>query len=813
MVSSEPNDQRSGRLRDWAAHAAFACALAILGAIGASSYFSLRGLVDAQARVQQSHEIIDTLKDLTAEVVDVESSARGYTFAGNDIYLDPYFAAVESVSKTLHRLRHATPKDEGPKGRLAALEGLVAEKLDYHRHSIELRRTNGPGAPLKLFMTGRGHQLMNEIRGITQAMTAEQAALLASWTQDSEYHSRSSRYEIVIGLALSFFILIVVYFRLLGENRARRGSERRLVHLNRLYATLSHVGQTVVTVRDAATLWQEVCRIAVTEGGLRMAWVGILEEDRRQMTPACHWGHEDGYLSLLGISLADSLRGYGPTASAVRAGLHFVCNDIAQDARMLPWRDEAIRRGYRSSAAFPIMVDRRTIGAFSVYSSEPGYFDDEINGLFDEITNNLGFAMENMDRELHRVEAERRLRESERRFRQMAENIEELFWITNADFTRALYVSPVYERIWGRPSRSVYENPQSFLEGIHPDDRAETERSLYEAASAGKEWSREYRVVHPDGSVYWVWDRAFPVRTDEDGLTGWAGITQDITGRRRADQAMRDLNQDLERRVEERTAELEAVNRKLIERNAEVEKANRMKNQFLARVSHELRTPLNAIVGYSDLLREESAGPLGEVYQRFVRNVQEGAQHLTQLVNELLDLSRIEAGRIELNLERVDIFGALTEVLSVIAPLAEIKNLSVENHVSRGIELVADRVRLKQILYNLVSNSVKFTPEDGRLWIDAEMDGEMLSISVGDTGIGIAPEEQEAIFEEFHQVPSANHPAAAGAGLGLAITRKLAELHGGTVRVESEQGRGSRFIVTLPACGRLTELRGRTTYA
>jgi PAS domain S-box-containing protein len=809
-VSTSNREVRPTRLKDWGVHIAFIVALVILGAIGARSYVSLLGLVDAQARGQRSQEVIDALEELTAEVIDVESSARGYILAGNDIYLEPYFGAVESVSKTLHRLRHAVADDERQTRRLPALEARVSEKLDYHHRAIDLRRAEGPAAPLAMFVSGRGRELMDQIRKLTEEMAAQENAVLASWVRDAQHHSRASRYAIVVGLILSFSILLAVYFRLLRENTARRRSERRLIHLNRLYATLSHVGQTVVKVRERQALWNEVCRIAVTEGGLRLAWIGIVEDG--QITPVCWRGHEDGYLSVVGISMRDPVRGYGPTATAIRTRVRYICNDIARDERMLPWRDEAIRRGYGSSAAFPIIVNDRGIGAFSVYSSEPEFFDEQINALFDEIASNVSFAIENMERETQRVAAERALRESERRFRQMAENIEELFWITNADFTRALYVSPVYETIWGRSCQSVYEQPRSFLDGIHPEDKPATEQSLAEAGAAGREWASEYRVVRPDGSVRWVWDRGFPIRTEEDGLVAWAGITQDITERRRAEETLRELNQELERRVEARTTELAEANRKLTERNAEVEKANRMKNQFLARVSHELRTPLNAILGYSDLLREEPAGPLGDVYRRFVHNVQEGAQHLTELVNELLDLSRIEAGRLELNLDLFDIFGALTEVLSVIAPLAEMKNLSLENHVSPGIEIVADRVRLKQILYNLISNAVKFTPEDGRVWIEAAINGELATITVGDTGIGIAPDEQEAIFEEFHQAPSTNQPPA-GSGLGLAITRKLAQLHGGRVHVESEPGKGSRFVVTLPAYRKSVEYRVRTTYA
>jgi len=155
-----------------------------------------------------------------------------------------------------------------------------------------------------------------------------------------------------------------------------------------------------------------------------------------------------------------------------------------------------------------------------------------------------------------------------------------------------------------------------------------------------------------------------------------------------------------------------------------------------------------------------------------------------------------------LNLERFEVSAVLDEVLSVITPLAEIKRIAVENRVARDVAVVADRLRFKQILYNLTSNAVKFTPEEGRVWIETAMDGEILTISVGDTGIGIAAGEQEAIFEEFHQVASARKLAPAGAGLGLAITRKLVRLHGGDVRVESEVGKGSRFLVSLPVAAK-----------
>ncbi len=390
------------------------------------------------------------------------------------------------------------------------------------------------------------------------------------------------------------------------------------------------------------------------------------------------------------------------------------------------------------------------------------------------------------------------LRESEERFRQMAENIEEVFWMTNADLSELHYISPTYAEVWGRACDSLYANPLSFLDGIHPDDRDGFALVMKERASLGLPWSEEYRIVRPDGSVRWVWDRSFPIQNQSGRIYRYAGITQDITERKRAEEKINELNQSLERRVYERTAELGRVNRELALRNQEVERANRMKSEFLARMSHELRTPLNAIIGFSDLLAEERTNDDSEKRRRFLGHIRDGARHLLDMINDILDVSKIEAGRIELSVETFSAGNALAEVMSILKPLATTKKIRVECRVDPDISLRADRVRFKQILYNLLSNAVKFTPDGGEIEIESSKEDEFIALSVKDNGIGIAPAEQEAIFEEFHQVSAAANGPATGTGLGLAITRRLVELHGGRIWVESKPGAGSRFVVRLP---------------
>jgi signal transduction histidine kinase/CheY-like chemotaxis protein len=254
---------------------------------------------------------------------------------------------------------------------------------------------------------------------------------------------------------------------------------------------------------------------------------------------------------------------------------------------------------------------------------------------------------------------------------------------------------------------------------------------------------------------------------------------------------------ELEKRVEERTEQLAAANKELELRNREVEHATQLKSKFLASMSHELRTPLNAIVGFSDLLAEQAPGQLNPKQLRFVQHIKQGSTHLLQLINDILDLSKIEAGQLEFRYEDFEIKDALPEVLSTIRPLAMAKNITVNEISTSDLSIYADRVRFKQVLYNLLSNAVKFTPKGGRIDIETYNKAKMVQVSVLDTGIGIRPEDHALVFEEFRQVEGSTN-AHEGTGLGLAISKRLVEEQGGTISLESELGKGSKFTISFP---------------
>ncbi|HEV8198806.1 MAG TPA: ATP-binding protein [Candidatus Polarisedimenticolia bacterium] len=259
------------------------------------------------------------------------------------------------------------------------------------------------------------------------------------------------------------------------------------------------------------------------------------------------------------------------------------------------------------------------------------------------------------------------------------------------------------------------------------------------------------------------------------------------------------MNADLERKVRERTSELEVLNRKMQDSNQELARANSLKSEFLANMSHELRTPLNAIIGFSELLLDPGFGTLNDDQRGYTSDIHASGRHLLGLINDILDLSKIEAGKMRLAREVFEIGPVADEALALLKIEAARKGLALQAQVDHPDDrLDADRSKVKQILSNLLSNAVKFTPAAGRVTLTVRRAGEAALFVVEDTGIGIRPEDQERIFEAFTQVDGSLARQYQGTGLGLTLVRRFVELHGGTLRLESEPDRGSRFLVEIP---------------
>ena len=362
---------------------------------------------------------------------------------------------------------------------------------------------------------------------------------------------------------------------------------------------------------------------------------------------------------------------------------------------------------------------------------------------------------------------------------------------------RIVLVNSQVERMFGYEREELLGKgvemliPERFR-GRHP-----AHRQRYHAHPAVRPMGSELdlRAVRADGTEFAVDINLSPFEGESGAEV--VCVIRDVTDRKLAEEQIRSLNS----RLEQRSRELATMNSELEARNREVEKANHLKSNFLATMSHELRTPLNAIVGFADLLARKTPGPLTEKQERFVGHIKDSSRHLLALINDILDIRKIEAGCLDLNFESFPLNIAADEVASTLRPMAAGKEIDLTTDMPPDLAVTADRVRVKQMLYNLLSNAIKFTPPGGSVRLAAASDGTVTNISVMDTGIGIPLEEHGAIFETFHRRASFAHHASDGTGLGLAITKLLVEKHGGNIWVESEPEKGSQFNFTLPNAG------------
>jgi two-component system sensor histidine kinase/response regulator len=496
-----------------------------------------------------------------------------------------------------------------------------------------------------------------------------------------------------------------------------------------------------------------------------------------------------------------------------------------------------------------------------------------------------------------RKQAGEAVRMSEERLRQIAENVGEGFFLSDASDNSAIYVSPAYEKIWGRPVEKAYTDPQAWLEAVHPEDRERVNAYIEKHGRGKVEFSQEYRIQWPDGTIRWVRDRVYPVKDESGEIHRIVGVTDDITERKRAEDALKETNALLNtlvqaipdvvyvkdnqgrnllvnrayeelvnlsqgemigkpdeqilparlaaqcRRSDEdvmkqgqpvRCEELSitekgeevffetikapllddrgnmlglvGVSRDITERKRaegmltkakeQAEEANRLKSQFLANMSHEIRTPMNAIIGMTDIVLDTD---LTDEQRDYLSTVKHSARALLELLNDILDLSKIEADKIELETIDFDLRVTVEGVADTLARKAGEKGLELACMIHHQVpsRLRGDPGRLRQILMNLAGNAVKFT-DRGEVVISVEVEQETdekawLLVSVSDTGMGISQEKQERIFESFTQADGSTTRKYGGTGLGLSICKRLVELMGGQIGLESQPGKGSRF--------------------
>ncbi len=326
----------------------------------------------------------------------------------------------------------------------------------------------------------------------------------------------------------------------------RKLAEDKIIKVNRVYSLISQINQTIVRTRDRDELFKESCRIAVDFGQFQMAWIGMIDEETKTVTPYVFAGNEDGYLSAIPqLSIIDIPEGKRPTGTAIQDDKHFVCDDIGNDPRWVAWKDEALKRGYRSSIALPIKIYGETIGVFTLYASTTHFFDEEETNLLIEVASDISFALDSIENEKKKENAETALAGSEEKFRAMVESSTDLIWETNLEGNYT-YLSPQIEDILGYPANSLlYKSPFTYIIDEEKVDLKTKSDTIVDAGIPFSSLVNKY--YHKNGNIVYMETSGVPVINKAGNLTGYRGVSRDITDRFKAEEEIREQLDELRR--------------------------------------------------------------------------------------------------------------------------------------------------------------------------------------------------------------------------------------------------------------------------
>jgi PAS domain S-box-containing protein len=322
---------------------------------------------------------------------------------------------------------------------------------------------------------------------------------------------------------------------LINDISDHKKAEKELNKLNRIYTVLSNINQTIVRVKDKQTIYDEACRIAVEDGKFRMSWIGLVDEQTNTFLPVATSGFAQEYVQTFNIDLNDKILSDCPIGRTIKTGVHYIANNIANDPEMIHWHENALKLGYKSSAAFPINVLGKTIGAFLIYSEELFFFNEAEVSLLDEMANDISFAIEFIDNETNRKQSESKLQESNQRFNRLVAEMNDVVWTANIDGSKIMEINQSFEKVYGITLEEFKTNPELWIEMVHPEDRKIAEDSGKELLDKGRA-SFEYRIIKPDGSICWLMDRKSIIYDSDGKPIQIGGIASDITERKKAEE-------------------------------------------------------------------------------------------------------------------------------------------------------------------------------------------------------------------------------------------------------------------------------------
>jgi len=753
----------------------------VLLVLTALAFWSSSQSEKAAAERRTERRIFNQLTHLLSYLKDAETGQRGYLLTGDPSFLTPFATgSVEATSALAALDREPSLAGEDREG-LDRIKKLVQAEFAFLGETIVHRYSLGLDSAVHEVRTGRGKVLMDSLRVEISALENRlppRIALLEA--RATRLNAITMRVIPVIGVLAALLLWLAgKALRRELERRARAEQAARIAateaedlydHAPCGYHSLDADGK-FVRVNGTEAKWLKRERSELLGRPFSEFLTPASAAKVAKNFPVFVQTGEVSGLELELVARDGTIRPVSLSATAVRDadGKYLWSRTTLHDIASLKAAQRALEV---SNAKLEERVADRT--------SELSAANEELQSAVEELrVAEEELRQQNDDLLKSQMDLER----SERRLRTALDELGALVSATPQALVALDAEGNVLnwyggaERLFGWTAEEVLGRP---LPVVPPDLEEEFKARRTQVLAGGEVAQYEMPARHKGGSLVTVTVSTAPLHDSLERISGLVVVFSDLSDRLRAEQ---------ERRARE-----------------VAEAANQAKSVFLANMSHELRTPLNAIIGFSELLEDETFGTLNERQRRYVANVLTSGRHLLDLINDILDLAKVEAGRMVLDPTTFDVAHAVLEARRIVEPLASGKRLTLQAEVATELPpLTADRAKFKQILYNLLSNAIKFTPEGGTVKVTVDQveppaggEPSVLRLSVTDTGIGIAASDHDRVFQEFEQVDSSYARAQPGTGLGLALTRRLVMLHGGRIMLASELGRGSTFTVVLP---------------
>lgn len=705
-------------------------------------------------------------------IKNAQIGRRGYLVTGEESSLEPYNKATTEIDQKIKNLRKLIADNPNQQRRLDVLTSLITNKLALIKESIDLRKNQGLDIAVQKVLTDKLEGVMEDIQKTIIEMNNEEDRLLLQRSEQVKGTAQGMIFGILVGSFLAAGFLASAIFAIYRDFMEHKSMEKKINQQNTYLTALHETTLDLVNRLDLPDLLKAIVSKAGELIGASHGFVHLTEPERTETIVKAGIGIFEEHIGVP-VKLGEGLIG-----RVWQTGQPVVVKDYSS------WPDRLPNPVFDSLCAvvgIPLKIDSQILGIFGLaYVEKDRTFGSEEIALLNQFARLASIALYNAQLYIavqQELVGRKRLEEQ---FRNLLELAPQAIVVID-ESGKILLINSETEKLFGYTREELLMQPVEILMPDRFRDKHPKHRTNYFVDPKIRPMGMGLELYgrRKDGSEFSLEIGLSPLLTETD--TWVIAAIQDITDRREREKQLREAKRA-------------------------AEDANQAKSQFLAAMSHELRTPLNAIIGFSEILVDQTFGPLNDKQSRQVNNILTSGRHLLQLINDILDIAKIEAGHMQLDLSQFDVGTTLRDIQAIVKTLANKKNITLTIEVESSIPRVTgDQSKFKQILHNLLSNAIKFTHEGGKVTVRAmvEKKGGALpsdvKISVIDSGIGIKAEDQERIFMEFEQVDSSYARKQQGTGLGLALTRKLVELHGGRVWVESEgEGRGSTFSFQIP---------------